>query len=83
MANQNDNLVYGWTPQSLGATASQTGYAQPGVNTAATTVSAAEQVSAGAPGPVKSNVTQVLTNPGYAAAGIPATDALTDETGPQ
>jgi hypothetical protein len=68
MANTNEAMVYGWTPQALGATTGESGYAQPGVNTSASTVSTAEQPSAGAPFPAKSGVTKVLTNPGYASA---------------
>jgi len=68
MANTNENLVYGWSNQQLGNTAGQSGYSQPGNAPAATTVSAAEQPSSGAsfaPAPT-TNVTEVLTNPGYA-----------------
>ena len=70
MANTDEARVYGWTPQKLGATAGESGYAQPGAAPAATTVSSAEQASSGAPGPVAGNVTEALTNPGYAAPGI-------------
>ena|ERR1700761_2578120 len=68
MANQNEYLSYGWSNQSLGNTAGQSGYAQPGNAPAATTVSTAEQASAGAPSPLPGNVTEILTNPGYAAS---------------
>ena|SRR6185437_3753054 len=67
MANTNEALVYGWSNQQLGAAAGQTGYAQNGVNPAAASVSAAEQLTAGAPSPLPGNVTQILENPGYAA----------------
>ena len=67
MANQNEALVYGWNPQQLGNTESQTGYAQPGNAQSAST---AEQTSAGAPSPVAGNVSQILENPGYASSGI-------------
>ncbi len=70
MANANEALVYGWTPQSLGATAGESGYAQPGNAPASTTVSTAEQVSAGAPNPLPGSITQILENPGYASSGI-------------
>jgi hypothetical protein len=70
MANQDQNLNYAWQVQKLGATAGQTGYAQNAVAPASATVSAAEQVSAGAPSPLPGNVTQILENPGY--AGNPA-----------
>jgi hypothetical protein len=67
MANQNENLVYGWQVQQLGNTASQTGYAQPGQAPNGTTVSAAEQASSGASAaPAPTVVAEVLTNPGYA-----------------
>jgi hypothetical protein len=69
MANTNENLVYGWSNQQLGATAGQSGYAQVGNAPAGTTVSAAEQVSAGASfAPSPTVVSDVLTNPGYAAS---------------
>lgn len=68
MANQDQNLVYGWGVQKLGNTVSQTGYAVPAVVPASAVVSAAEQVSAGAPSPLPGNVTQILENPGYAAS---------------
>lgn len=77
-ANVNENLVFGWSNQQLGATAGQTGYAQNGVNPAAASVSTAEQVSGGNPSPPGAmNVqgensgayaAQILTNPGYASA---------------
>jgi hypothetical protein len=68
MANQDQNLNYGWANQKLGAVAGQTGYSQNGVNPASGAVSTAEQVSAGAPSPFPGNVTQILENPGYAAS---------------
>lgn len=78
MANTNEALVYGWSNQQLGATAGQSGYAQPDTQVpAATTVSGAEQVSGGNPSPPGAmNVqgeasgsygAQILTNPGYAS----------------
>ena len=70
-ANQNFNLVYGWDAQQLGAAATGlSGYAQPANVPAAPAagVTAAEQISAGAPGPFPGNVTQILENPGYAAS---------------
>lgn len=70
-ANQNFNNVYGWDVQQLGAAATgQTGYAQGGNAPAAPAagVTAAEQVSAGAPGPFPGNVVNALENPGYAAS---------------
>lgn len=68
MANTNEALVYGWDVQQLGATAGQTGYAQPGNAPAAAAVSAAEQATSGAPYPAPAGVTEVLTNPGYASS---------------
>jgi len=68
MANTNEALVYGWSNQLLGNTAGQTGYSQPGNAPAATTVSTDNQASSGAPQPIAGNVTEVLTNPGYAAS---------------
>jgi hypothetical protein len=76
MANQNDYLVYGWDVQTLGAVAGQSGYAQPGNAPQAPVVSAAEQVSAGAPFPANPGVTQVLENPGYAASPANMTPGL-------
>lgn len=69
MANQDQNLNYAWQAQKLGATAGQSGYAEPGAAPATGTVSTAEQVSAGAPSPLAGNVTQLLTNPGYGNSG--------------
>lgn len=68
MANVNEALVYGWANQQLGATAGQTGYAQNGVDPAVGNVSSAMQASSGAPQPIAGNVTEVLTNPGYASS---------------
>lgn len=69
MANQDQNLNYGWANQKLGAVAGQTGYSQNGVNPASATVSAAEQVSSGASAaPAPTAVAEVLTNPGYASS---------------
>lgn len=76
MANPNETLVYGWNVQGAGYSNQAVngvpgqGYAAPGVNPASPNVSAAEQVSAGAPSPLPGNVTQILENPGY--AGSPA-----------
>lgn len=68
MANQDQNLNYGWANQKLGAVAGQTGYSQNGVNPASTTVSAAEQITSGASAaPAPTVVAEVLTNPGYAS----------------
>ena len=72
MANTNEALVYGWSNQLLGNTASQTGYSQPGNAPAATTVSSASQASSGdgysAAGTGTYGSNEVLTNPGYAAS---------------
>lgn len=68
MANTNEALVYGWDVQQLGNTVGQTGYAQPANAPAAAAVSAAEQASGGAPFPAPAGITEVLTNPGYAAS---------------
>ena len=68
MPNQDQNLVYGWHAQKLGATAGQSGFAQHGQSPVESvqSVASALQVSAGAPSPVAGNVTQILANPGYA-----------------
>lgn len=69
MANTNENLVYGWSNQQLGATAGQTGYAQPGNAPAVSSISAAEQASSGASAaPAPTAVAEVLTNPVYAVS---------------
>lgn len=69
MPNQDQYLNYAWHVQKLGATAGQTGFAQHSTspNENAANVSAAEQVSAGAPyvGPNPA-VGTILQNPGYA-----------------
>lgn len=77
MANQDQNLNFGWHTQKLGNTAGQSGFSQPATAPAATSVSAAEQVSAGAPFPAPAGVTQVLTNPGYAVGNGTALGAVT------
>lgn len=71
MANQDQNLNFGWHTQKLGNTAGQSGFSQAGNAPVAANVSAASQVSAGAPvvGPNPA-VTTILENPGY--AGSPA-----------
>lgn len=76
MANQDQNLVYAWSAQKLGATAGQSGYGQPSVTPAAGVLGSALQPSAGLPSPVGaenvqgensgSQTAQILTNPGYA-----------------
>ena len=70
MANQDQNLNYAWHVQKLGATAGQTGYSQHSSSPAENPVNlaAAAQASSGAPvlAPAGSDVTEVLTNPGYA-----------------
>lgn len=69
MPNQDQNLVYGWHSQKLGATAGQSGYGQVGAAPVAANVATALQVSAGAPGAGPNPaVTTILENPGYAAA---------------
>ncbi len=78
MANTNEYLVYGWNSQQLGNTAGQSGYAEPGNAPAATTVSADNQATSGAPSPVAGNVPEILTNPGYASSpGTVTPGALT------
>jgi hypothetical protein len=70
MANQDQNLNFAWQVQKLGAVAGQTGYGQNGLAPAVANVSAAEQPLSGAsaaPAPT-ANVTEVLTNPGYASS---------------
>lgn len=72
-----ENLVYGWSIQQTGATAGQTGYAEPANVPATPNVSTALQASAGASLPVvwggagaeNNPAVDVLTNPGYAGAG--------------
>lgn len=76
MANTNEYLVYGWSAQTLGAVAGQSGYGQNGVTPAAANVGSALQPSAGLPNPAGSEnvqgeasgsqTAQILTNPGYA-----------------
>lgn len=77
MANTNEALVYGWSNQALGATAGQTGYAQPDTQApVAAALASATQVSAGNPSPPGamnvqgensgSYTSQILENPGYA-----------------
>lgn len=70
MANTNEALVYAWSVQQLGNTASQTGYAQPATQApAAGALSAAQQASSGASAaPAPTAVAEVLTNPGYGGA---------------
>ena len=84
MANQDQNLVYGWHTQKLGATAGQTGFSQVGAAPPTANVSTASQVSAGAPaaGPNPA-VTTILENQGYAASPANITPgALTPPTIP-
>lgn len=71
MANQDQNLNYGWHTQKLGATAGQTGFSQPANAPVAANVSASLQAGAGngySPtiGAYGSN--NVLVNEGYSAS---------------
>jgi hypothetical protein len=78
MANTNEALVYGWSNQALGATAGQTGYAQPGVAPTVANVSTALQASSGASSaPAPTAVAEVLTNPGYADGEATMVGAIT------
>ena len=71
MANQDQNLNFGWHSQKLGNTAGQSGFAQVGAAPVAANVSTDEQISAGAPvvGPNPA-VTSILRNPGYALSPV-------------
>ena len=85
MANQDQNLNYAWNVQKLGATASQTGYAQPDLAAPSPgALSANSQVSAGAPFPAPGGggVTDVLTNPGYASGNGTVLGVVTAPTVP-
>jgi hypothetical protein len=85
MANTNEYLVLGWSNQQLGATAGQSGYAQPAPVPAAANVSTAEQAGSNAPAPVimggtgasNNPAVDVLTNPGYASGNGTVLGAIT------
>jgi hypothetical protein len=78
MANQDQNLNYGWHNQKLGNTAGQSGFSQPAQTPVPASVSTASQVSAGAPvvGPNPA-VTTILENPGYATGNGTILGAIT------
>jgi hypothetical protein len=83
MANQDQNLVYAWNAQKLGATAGQSGYAQPDLAApTAGALAANAQVSAGAPFPAPAGITDVLTNPGYATGNGTVLGVITAPTVP-
>jgi len=63
-AQQDPNLVPGWSVQ--GNVGAQTGYAQPGITASAAALTTPGNGQPGAPNPLPGNVTDILSNPGYA-----------------